>query len=307
VSRLCRLVGLGAWATALVFALAFWSGQQAWSDGPRPLATPIEQIRLGDGPLRIAVLGDIQNGLSELADLLAETTRLQPDLILLLGDTVNNATPARYALLHSVFRDHAPAVPLLAVPGNHDMRRANDALDLYEAWIGPRQWRLDAGAACLLGLDNAKGPLSAPSRALVAGAAARPGQALIVAAHQPIEDPLEPRPDVQFAGHIHRSAEFVDARGTRHLHHGDNCDRGKSVGPENLPTVGMLTVADGRCDWTPHPVPRGLKLGLECRRLLVGSLYAPILAAPWLCGLGIAGLLALGFLCWRMGGRRAGR
>jgi len=190
-------------------------------------------------------------------------------------------------------------VPLLAVPGNHDMRRANDELDLYDAWIGPRQWRLDAGELCLLGLDNAKGPLSAASQALLQGTAVRPGQVLVTAAHQPIDEPLEPRPDLQFAGHVHRSADFVDARGTRHLHHADNCDRGKNVGPENLPTVGLLTVADGRCEWTRHPVPRALDLGLEYRRLVVGSLYAPILAAPWPCGFGIAGLLVVGFLCWR--------
>ncbi|MEM7198635.1 MAG: metallophosphoesterase [Planctomycetota bacterium] len=291
-------LGLGVLACVAAVALAgLWaSGAAAWGVGPRRLATPPADIAVDAGrPWRVAVIGDIQNGLSELSELLALVARLEPDVILLLGDTVNNATPGRYAVLHSMFRDYGPAIPLVSVPGNHDMRRSNDALDLYETWVGPLHWRLDVGGWRILGLDNAAGPLSAASLELAAAAHEPPPKhGLVVATHRPLREALPRRPTITLAGHVHSSDDFVDEWGTRHFHHGNNCDRSHDNRAEDLPTVGILTLAEDGFEWTPHTVPRAMKLGVEFRRVACGSVYPVIRSAPFSFGFGIASLLAVG-------------
>ncbi len=298
-------LGLFAWTVAILLGAAWWSGATAWADGPRKLATPLEEIpAVENGPIRVAVIGDIQNGLSEFTDLLALTADLQPDLILQLGDTVNNALPGRYAALHSVFRDYGPDVPVLSVPGNHDLHRETDTLDHYDDWIGPRHWRVDVRGWRLIGLDNAAGPLTKPSVALMRDSASDPAQrGVIVAAHRPIDEPLPSAPTVQFAGHVHRSQSFDDDAGTRHYHHGNNCDRSHDDTDENLPTVGILTLDDAGFRWETHTIPRDIKLGIEFRRLAVGSVYPWMRGRPLVGGLALALLVLAGFAVLR---RRAG-
>ena len=276
-----RALGVAAWALALLLGLVWSSGADVWADGPRRLTTPVENIQLpADRPVRVAVIGDIQNGLSECSDLLALTRTLKPDLILQLGDIVNHASPGRYAALHGVFREHGFEVPVLSVPGNHDLNRSNQ-LGHYETWIGPTQWRIDLHGWRILGLNNAAGPLTPPSlEILKASGAHPPDRGLVVVAHRPLEASLEPRPSIVLSGHVHSSRDFVDEHGTRHFHHGNNCDRSHDNTPNEPPSVGILTLGRNSFDWSVRSIPRRVKLREEFRRLAGGSVYPVIRAAP---------------------------
>jgi len=301
-SRGRLLAGLLLWIAALMVGAAWFAGRQIWGGGPRRLATPVDQVDVGSSPLRVAVIGDVQNGFSEFADLQALVAQLQPDLVLQLGDTVNNAKPGRYAALHSSIRAHGLGAPLLVVPGNHDQRRADGSLDLFEEWIGPTHWRLDLAGWRILGLDNAAGELSPASRVLLEESAkAAPQHGLIVLAHRPVKETLRPAPALQFAGHVHSSAGFVDAAGTKQVYHGNNCDRSRDADPNDLPTVGILTLRDdGSFDWDDqHTVPRRILLREELRRLVGGSLYPAMRGSPFLAALLIAALLLVGGRCLR--------
>lgn len=268
-----------------------------WGPGPQPLSASVADLRIDADPLRVAVIGDIQNGFSEFADLQAKIAELSPDLVVQLGDTVNNAAVGRYAALHSSIRAHGADAPMLVVPGNHDIGRSGGGLALFEAWVGPTEWRLDHGGWRLLGLNNAAGELTSKSRQLLAETSAdAPDHGFIVFAHRPEKAPLSPAPTLQFAGHIHSSSGFIDAAGTQHVYHGNNCDRSRDADPRDLPTVGILTLqSDGSFAWDDRwTVARRLLIGEELRRLVVGSLYPLIRSWPWVCSAVIALLVLLG-------------
>ncbi|PIE24455.1 MAG: hypothetical protein CSA62_04035 [Planctomycetota bacterium] len=297
-----RGIGTLFLSLAMILGICWIAGRNIWADGPRWLTTPVDEIQLKPGSLRVAVIGDIQNAFSEFADLQGKIAELKPDLLLQLGDTVNNAKPGRYAALHSSVRAHGPGVPILAVPGNHDLRRADDSLDLYREWIGPTEWRLDHEGWRILGLNNATGELSVASQQLLKESAAEPPKlGLIVLAHRPESAPLNPAPRVQFAGHVHSSKGFVDPAGTRHIHLGNNCDRSHDADPSDLPTVGLLSLdPDGKIEWDEqYTVPRKVHVKEELRRLVGGSIYPAMREYPPLFGALIAGFLAAGAWFWR--------
>jgi predicted phosphodiesterase len=300
ISKRRVILGLLAWSAALVLAMLWRTGSDVWPDRLEPLTTDVDEVRIEPRrPARIAVIGDIQNGLSELAAVLELTGTLDPDLILLLGDTVNNAKPGRYAALHGVFREHAPVeAPVLAVPGNHDMRRSNDSLDLYLAWIGPLEWRLDLGGWRILGLNNAAGFPSEASLALLEGP--EPERGLVVVAHRPIEAELTPRPDLVLSGHVHAGRNFVDERGTRHIQFAKNCDRSSDTKPTDRPAVALLVLREDGFEWSEHLVEREWRLREEIRRVVGGSFYPVIVGAPVLFTLLIVFLAVLGTIAlWK--------
>lgn len=311
-----RVGALGLLLFAATLAVIWWVGQDRWGDGARRLTTPIADVQdlldaMDPGqPLRVAVIGDIQKGHSECRDLLDRTAQLNPDLILLLGDAVNNAQPGRYAALRATVAGHLPKAPLVSVPGNHDVTRDGDALDVYREWIGPIHWRLDweqqAGASgeapvrwVLLGLDNAKGPLTPESEALWAAVAAEGPQArLVVAAHRPMKGTSPMAPAVQLAGHVHSSSRFDDAAGTLHIHHGDNCDRSRNAPKDSQPTVGMLTFSGGEVTWTSASVPRQIDTVVELQRIAVGDVYPLMRNNTALTALLLVALLAAAVRLW---------
>ncbi|MAD34322.1 MAG: hypothetical protein CMJ88_11295 [Planctomycetes bacterium] len=304
-----RVLSLVCGALAAALAGSWGAGAAMWVVGPHALSASLDEVRIDADPLRVAVIGDIQNGFSEFADLQTKIAELTPDLVVQLGDTVNNATEGRYAALHSSIRAHGAGVPMLVVPGNHDIARSGDGLSLFKAWVGPTEWRFDHGGWCLLGLNNAAGELSAKSRDLLAKADADgPAHGVVVFAHRPETAPVTPAPLVQFAGHIHSSSEFVDAAGTRHVYHGNNCDRSHDADPGDLPTVGILTLgSDGDCSWEDGwTVPRRLLVTEELRRLVVGSLYPLMSAWPVAASALIALLVAAAAAAWRWPAHAAG-
>ncbi len=77
-----------------------------------------------------------------------------PDLVLMTGDLVNNARPAEYELLAQLI---APlAVPVLAIPGNHDERNQFRSTfpDLPWADAQHASWVVDVEGLRVIGLDT---------------------------------------------------------------------------------------------------------------------------------------------------------
>ena len=279
-----RILSVACWVLMVTIAGGWIAGFVMWGSGRERMSASVADLQIEAEPLRVAVIGDIQNGFSEFADLQAKIAELSPDLVVQLGDAVNNAKEGRYAALRSSIRAHGAAIPMLVIPGNHDIGRSGGGLALFEAWVGPTEWRFDHGGWRLLGLNNAAGELSPKSRQLLAASGAdAPDHGLIVFAHRPETGPLTPAPTIQFAGHIHSSSGFVDAAGTRHVYHGNNCDRSRDADPGDLPTVGILTLrGDGRFTWDDQwTVERRLLIREELRRLVVGSFYPLIKSWPW--------------------------
>lgn len=157
---------------------------------------------------RIAHLADLHFGEGDAAAaaLLAEDIRAQsPDAVVVSGDLTRRARPLEFhaalAFLESL------EVPLLVVPGNHDIPR-DDVLARFlhprRRWHAARSaaWRdvLDLPDLRLIGLDSvsraqwhldwAAGAFSAPRRAGLEATLALPGEAMtIVACHHPLRHP----------------------------------------------------------------------------------------------------------------------
>ena len=314
--------GAGADAAAVLgiaFMVVAWrEGERVWPSHETvptpPVGTTVRDVEtaLGGGstPLRIAVIGDIQNGVAELVDLLREARRRGHDLVLLLGDCANAGRPERYALLRTVLRENLPGVPVLAVPGNHDLDDAGSCTT-WTSWVGPPHWRLDLRGWRLLGLDDAAGPLTPASVALLReSAASPPPRGLVLVSHRQLfarddetrdvvrarvrqlaASGLSPAPVLALAGHGHANEEFTDAAGTRHVVQGENCDRS---GESESAFVGAatMTLGDGPPAYEIWRVRRRARLADELRRLAVTGVF------PWIRGrwlgplLWAAGLLA---------------
>lgn len=131
--------------------------------------------------------------------LLQLAVRLRPALLVLSGDVTQRARPGEFRAARA-FCAQLPAVPCLAIPGNHDI----PLLDLPGRLLQPyRGWSsvfgqvlepvLDTPDALVLGVNTTRawrhkhGELSADQVAQVAGRLRRaaPGQLRIVVTHQP--------------------------------------------------------------------------------------------------------------------------
>jgi len=193
---------LAAFAVAALLAATWTVGWRTWPRsevgvGRRLGTAPADieaSVAKGDpaAPLRIGVLGDIQNGISELADVLDAMRAAHVDFVLQLGDAANAGLPGRYAVLRRMFETHAPGIPVIAVPGNHDVGR-EWRHDVWRAWVGRPAWRLDVRGWRLVGLDDASGAVSAESMDLLAAVAREPPAACgtILIAHRPLAAPSD--------------------------------------------------------------------------------------------------------------------
>jgi len=111
-------------------------------------------------PLRIAHLSDIHIGSigsSMLADIIARTNALKPDLILITGDLFDNANPVTRAAVPELKRFVAP---VLFTSGNHEEYTGYDNVRQMLAATGIRWLRnetVDYEAIRIIGLDNSYG------------------------------------------------------------------------------------------------------------------------------------------------------
>lgn len=324
------LAALALAAAAFLLGATWFAGASTWPPGEetveRRITTAPEDIaarlRKGDArkPLRVGVVGDIQNGISELGDLLDALREERVDFLLQLGDAANAGHEGRFAVLRRVFEEHAPGIPVVAVPGNHDVS-PHQTTEVWTRWVGPAEWRLDVRGWRILGIDDSLGPISDSSMALLRAAAkdAPPPCGTIVVSHRPLagrgEQPPGNRweerarqladsgvtPTFTLAGHWHQNDAHTDEQGVRHYLLGENCDR-TSTGPETDISKAILTLSpqDGGAvshDLHVGRVPRRVHVSGEFLRLAVGSLYPalrPHAVLSWIA------VLALAFASWRL-------
>ncbi|MCX5734294.1 MAG: metallophosphoesterase [candidate division NC10 bacterium] len=111
-------------------------------------------------PLKIAHLSDIHIGSigpSTLADIIAKTNDLKPDLILITGDLFDNATPGTRATAAQLKRF---AAPVLFTSGNHEDYTGHDNVRQMLAatqirWL--RNETIDFNGIRIIGVDNSHG------------------------------------------------------------------------------------------------------------------------------------------------------
>jgi hypothetical protein len=301
----CAVAALALAAAAFLFAATWFAGARTWPPGEdaveRRITTAPEELakRLprddATKPLRIGVVGDIQNGVSELSDLLDALREERVDLIVQLGDVANGGQAGRYAVVRRVFEEHAPGIPVLAVPGNHDIG-PGDSIATWTRWVGPPQWRADVRGWRIVGIDDALGTISPDSMDLLRVAArdAPPACGTIVVAHRPLaggdgapeHDPWEARaqqlaksglvPTATLSGHWHHNDSRVDELGVWHYLVGENCDRSSS-GEDAAVTKPILTLSPPGANLSHglrwEHVDRRVRVSGEFLRLAVGGVY----------------------------------
>lgn len=190
------LGSLAAAVFALLGAVATFSPDVPW---PPVAWSPPE------GPYKVAVLGDIQKGLTNARNLVEEFRRAGVSLTLQSGDLVSENDDGHYRLAARALRKLPGS--FRAVPGNHDVKGG------YRRWteaFGETEFVLP-GPVAFVGLDNSDGrPLDLES--LERRTAGK--EAVVLVFHVPNFDPafvawLEKSPRVKyvFNGHAHEYAE----------------------------------------------------------------------------------------------------
>ncbi len=302
-------------AVAAVMGWCWTVGHAAWPEdreaspdriGADPAA--VERSLAGRERVRVAVIGDVQNGTQELRAVLRDVRAAEVDLVLLLGDVVNRGEEARFAALRSVLRAAAPRLPVLAVPGNHDLD-ANGSTAVYERWVGPAVWSAAVAGHVLIGLDDAAGRLSAASKALLR-ANSGVGERRILVAHRPLaplsaEEEIDasdrmdavaaagPPAELTLCGHRHESVDLVDVHGTRHVVVAENCDR-PSVGEPGPLGWRLLVLERGKPPAVEsREVARPRGLDAEVWRLAVTGVYPLLRRRPVPAATALAACLAV--------------
>jgi predicted phosphodiesterase len=175
-------------ALALVAAALCGLVHLALDDPPVPGAGEIPSVT--EPRYRVAVLGDSQKGLRNLANLLRKIRNENVRFILHTGDLVSNNDDGHYRLAALALRRGNPDVPFLAVPGNHDIK---GGYERFEQRLGPPERAFVAGRVAFALFDNALGAPPDPARIERTLAALPPHEAAVLAFHIP---PFDARGDV---------------------------------------------------------------------------------------------------------------
>jgi 3',5'-cyclic AMP phosphodiesterase CpdA len=156
-------------------------------------------------PLRVAVMSDAQfvaaspdsGAVAGARDALREIVAAKPDVLLIDGDFVDEASTADFALARSILDQELAGVdfPWYYVPGNHEIMGATIAN--FTAAFG-QTWRsFDLKNTKFIGLDSSSGKLQTDFsqlkmlRAQLDDAAEDPAvTGVVVFTHMPIDDPL---------------------------------------------------------------------------------------------------------------------
>ena len=116
------------WLTALKAWLVFyWDGRAPIYKPPTAATVPIAlpPAASADGSLRVGILGDWGTGEPEAIAVLDQLMRLQPDLIVHLGDiyyagTIDECRTNFLAPIHAARAKYGRNIPVYTIPGNHD-------------------------------------------------------------------------------------------------------------------------------------------------------------------------------------------
>ena len=101
------------------------------------------------------VIGDNRDGPEVYRLLLDRAKSFNPLFILNTGDIVNEGIASEYEAYEKQINTYD--LPILHVPGNHDVRKGPDSFSKY---VGKPNWYFDIGGFRIIGLDNATGKFS---------------------------------------------------------------------------------------------------------------------------------------------------
>ncbi len=160
---------------------------------------------VADREQKIAVLSDAQfvgrNPTSELVTnarrALREIVAAKPDLLMIVGDFVDEAAPEDFALAQKILDEEiGTALPWLYVPGNHEIM--GGPISNFQSVFGATQQKVQVGATSIITLNSSSGTLRGGGlnqlgmleTALAAAAADTATSGVVVAFHHPIDDPF---------------------------------------------------------------------------------------------------------------------
>jgi predicted phosphodiesterase len=182
VRKAARVGGVAGILALLVLALL---GAVNLAVGDRPVPARVRN----DAPLsdpaprfRVAVLGDTQKGLANLSNLLRRLKEEKVDLILHTGDLVSTNDEGHYRLAALYLERAGIDVPMVVVPGNHDLKSDSAR---FRREIGPLEVAFVRGKAAFFTVDNASGKPPDLERLDRLVASAPEGAAVVLALHVP--------------------------------------------------------------------------------------------------------------------------
>ncbi|RCK69949.1 hypothetical protein DT076_08020 [Desertihabitans brevis] len=166
----------------------------------------LTQGDVDDRPQRIAVMSDtqfvardgedgalVQAGRRTLREIVAE----RPDLLLVAGDLVDEASDADFALARKVLEEEVgQTVPWVYVPGNHEIM--GGGIERFEQHFGETMTTRDLGGTRVITLDSSSGTLHPGGdttqlreleRLLDEALATRSITGVVVVDHHPVDDP----------------------------------------------------------------------------------------------------------------------
>jgi 3',5'-cyclic AMP phosphodiesterase CpdA len=134
-----------------------------WKIAPEDLA-PFRSVNLetvpiqkgSEGQWKFLVLGDVQEGFSNLHGLLKKAIDGDCRLIIQTGDLVSTADEAHYRLNLIELKRAVRGLPVIIAPGNHDIRK--NGRKLFERFIGARYQSFVLDSSYFIILDNALNP-----------------------------------------------------------------------------------------------------------------------------------------------------
>jgi hypothetical protein len=182
-------VKIAAWGTAvlgtllLVFLGACGIVNLAMGSARWPMPPPAPEVP--GAAFRVAVLGDVQKGLGNLANVLGAVAEAKAGLILQTGDLVSSNDEGHYRLVSAVFHRSGLRAPMAVAPGNHDIKGDPSR---FTRWVGPLESSFRRGQISFIVVNNAFGNPPDPARLETLVARAPAGDAVVLAMHVPPVD-----------------------------------------------------------------------------------------------------------------------
>lgn len=186
------IVALAVLGASMVLAVGARLGR-AVGDRPTARAFANRAPPVLSGPsATIAFLGDVQRGIRDVARPLVDALRAERAALLVSsGDLASHGEAPYYGVVARALDDAGLAVPMLVVPGNHDLqpggiRDGGPGRLLFERAIGPRRWESRVGALRVLGIDDAIEPADLEGTPwLEARLAEEPSSPWLLVCHKP--------------------------------------------------------------------------------------------------------------------------
>ena len=142
----------------------------------------LEVLNAPEARYRVGVLGDAQKGLANLANVVRTVQKEEVAFMLQTGDLVSTNDEGHFRLVALTLGRAGLSVPMVVVPGNHDLKGGSERFYLE---IGDLETRFRRGRVAFVAINNASGR-PPPERALdEALRGLLPEYAVVLAMHVP--------------------------------------------------------------------------------------------------------------------------